>query len=371
METIEVILFVIMLLYVTCIASLVIGFARLRSFQQKNMIPKTAFSIVVPFRNEKENLPNLLQSLLQLNYPKELFEVILVNDDSDDGFVVSKMNLDIKILESKRLSHSPKKDAIQIAITQAKNDWVITTDADCIVPESWLTTLDAFIQKHPKAAMVCGAVSFSPSNKFLQHFQQLDVLSLQGATMGGFGLGLPFMCNGAHLAYTKKIFGEVHGFAGNDGIMSGDDVFLLQKVAMQFPEQVFYLKSGTQIVITQYETTWKSLFFQRVRWAAKSTAYKSVFGKLVALMVFVANVTVVFTWFLLFFQEMPLLYVLLWIIIIKWIIDGILLFQVARLIKITPKGLLISNLLYPFFSTAVAVFSLFGSYTWKGRNAKK
>jgi hypothetical protein len=60
------------------------------------------------------------------------------------------------------------------------------------------------------------------------HFQQLDLVSLQGATIGSFGIGKGFMCNGANLAYKKSLFQELNGFR-NDTIASGDDVFLLQK----------------------------------------------------------------------------------------------------------------------------------------------
>jgi hypothetical protein len=62
----------------------------------------------------------------------------------------------------------------------------------------------------------------------LHHFQQLDIASLQGATIGSFGINKGFMCNGANFVY-QILFQELNGFHGNDTIASGDDVFLLQK----------------------------------------------------------------------------------------------------------------------------------------------
>jgi hypothetical protein len=54
--------------------------------------------------------------------------------------------LDTTLLENLRLSNSPKKDAIGRAMPIAKHDWIITTDADCIVNPNWLLTIDNYIQ---------------------------------------------------------------------------------------------------------------------------------------------------------------------------------------------------------------------------------
>jgi hypothetical protein len=89
--------------------------------------------------------------------------------------------------------------------------------------------------------MIAGAVTYDCKNSFLHHFQQ-DLASLQGATIGSFGIGKGFMCNGANLAYKKSLFQELNGFQGNDTIASGDDV-LLQKAIAQFPDRVHYVKS--------------------------------------------------------------------------------------------------------------------------------
>ena len=50
----------------------------------KNKDANWSVSIIIPFRNEAENLPKLLKSIDAQEYPKHLFEVILVDDDSED-----------------------------------------------------------------------------------------------------------------------------------------------------------------------------------------------------------------------------------------------------------------------------------------------
>jgi len=177
----------ILIMYVLTISWLIYGFDKINSFEQTDFPPKTSFTIIVPFRNEAENLPFLLESFSKLNYPTELFEVILVDDDSEEKFSVFSFQFSVKIIDNNRTSNSPKKDAITTAMQIVKTDWVITTDADCVVPKNWLLTLDNFIQLNP-VSMVAGAVTYNCNNSFLHYFQQLDLTSLQGATIGSFGI---------------------------------------------------------------------------------------------------------------------------------------------------------------------------------------
>ena len=365
----ELILGTVFLIYILFIGQLIYGFNRMRRFSKAEFIPKTSFSIVVPFRNEKENLPNLLHSTSLLNYPKELVEVILVDDDSDDEFRIQNLEFRIQMIKNVRKSNSPKKDAIETAIQIAKHDWIITTDADCLVQKDWLTIYDQYIQKN-EVEMVASGVCYIPKKGFLSAFQNLDFLSLQGATIGSFGINQPFMCNGANFAYSKSFFKELNGFQGNETIASGDDVFLLQKAVSVAPKKVGFLLAKESIVATNPVATWSDLFQQRVRWASKSTGYSSVYGKLLALVVFGGNLAWIVSFLLwlvgLLDQNIFMLFVAL-----KFLIDFILIYKTANFFESKLQYVLASSLLYPFFSVSVAVYSLFGKYSWKGRNFRK
>jgi len=341
----------------------------MKRFSKKEFTPKTSFSIVVPFRNEKENLPNLLHSISLLNYPKELVEVILVDDDSEEMFSVQNLVFSLKVIKNERKSNSPKKDAIETAIQIAKNDWIITTDADCLVQKDWLTIYDLYIQEN-EVEMVASGVCYLPKNGFLSAFQNLDFLSLQGATIGSFGIGKPFMCNGANFAYSKHFFKELNGFQGNDSIASGDDVFLLQKAISFAQKKVRFLLAKESIVATKSVETWFELFQQRVRWASKSTGYSSVYGKMLALVAFSGNLAWIVTFLFWLFQLIDSNIFLLFIAS-KFLIDFILLYKTANFFESKLQYVLASSLLYPFFSVSVAVYSLFGDYSWKGRNFRK
>jgi len=226
--------------------------------------------------------------------------------------------------------------------------------------------LDNFIQLH-HVLMIAGAVTYDCQNSFLHHFQQLDLASLQGATIGSFGINKGFMCNGANFAYTKSFFQKLNGFEGNNSIASGDDVFLLQKAVTRYPEKVAYLKSKNTIVTTKPVNDWKSLFHQRVRWASKTTSYQSLFGKRLGLIVFLMNFGFVYCFVLTFLGMLPYFFIGFYFLI-KFGIDTVLIKQTNKFLgKHKIRYLLLSSLWYPFFSTAVALYSLFGKYEWKGR----
>ena len=122
-------LFSILAIYVFSISLLVYGFYNVKKYQKTGIKPKTSFTIIVPFRNEEENLPNLLNSFSKLNYPQNLFEVILVDDSSSEKFQSSIVNYQLSIIDNIRISNSPKKDAISTAMQHLKLGLVITTDA--------------------------------------------------------------------------------------------------------------------------------------------------------------------------------------------------------------------------------------------------
>ena len=188
---------VILVLYSLLMIAFIIGFDKVEIFQNPKLSPKTKFSIIVPFRNEVENLNSLLESISMMSYPSELFEIWLIDDHSEDHSVMIIENFkkenkkpNIKILVNNPKSHSPKKDAISTAIVKANFEWIITTDADCIIPKDWLNIFDAYIQKN-QSKLIAAPVTYQTQKTFLEQFQLLDFLSLQASTIGSFGINKP------------------------------------------------------------------------------------------------------------------------------------------------------------------------------------
>ena len=385
--------------YVILIASLIYGWKNVPVFPLKNQEPFHKFSIVISYRNETANLPYLLASFLKMEYPFTHYEIILVNDASSDNsrkicadFRNDHPHFRITLLENKRLTSAPKKDAITTAVNRAVFNHIITTDADCLLPPFWLQAFNDILLE-TDASLVAGPVSarknhrrYEPnksengslesksagrSHKYLYAFQELDLMSLQGAGVGAFGLGKPFMANGANLCYRREDFFKMEGFKGNEEITSGDDVFLLQKFQNGGLKTVF-LKCREAIVFTQPQPDLTSLTSQRIRWASKTPAYKSAFAKITGLLVLLMNLVLVICAFLVLPEIIPYEPVLL-AFLFKFLADLYLLSLAARFFrrKEVLRNYFWSSLVYPFFSSAVAIMSLFRKFEWKGRISDK
>lgn len=347
----------------------------MKKFHRKDLPAQNRFTIIVPFRNESENLPYLLASLVKLNYPSEMFEILLIDDGSEDDFLsvfndfkIRNNNINLRIINNKRTSNSPKKDAIETGVAYSNFEWILTTDADCEFPEQWITVYDNFIQLN-NPVFIAGSVYFKTNKSFLDIFQSLDFLALVGCTIGGFGIGKPFMCNGANLCYHKSAFIELNGFQGNTNIASGDDIFLLEKMLSKYPKQTHYLKSTDALVSTSTMPTLKSLIHQRIRWASKTTSYNNGFAKFVGFAVLIMNVVCVFIITKAIFQ-LSISQISILILFSKIGIDFVIIFITSKFIKKTSYLIFypIISIIHPFFNTLIAFFSLFKrKYRWKNR----
>ncbi|MGB2273718.1 MAG: glycosyltransferase family 2 protein [Flavicella sp.] len=355
-------------LYGGTITALYYGLLKLKtnSIQQK---PLTTFSIIIPFRDEEDSLQKLFNSLLAIDYPVSLFEVIAVNDHSSDASVSLLEELQAENPELKlRILHSPepsKKAALTFGISQAEYPWIVTTDADCCVPKYWLQQFNSIIS-YNKVTLIAGPVSCNSNKSFLEEFQRLDFLSLQGTTMGIFGLNVPFMCNGANLCYSKAAFNTVGGFEGNEHIASGDDVFLLEKIVRKYPKQIHYSKTIENSVISEPQKSWKKLISQRMRWAGKASAYSNPFGIIIGCIVLVCNVLL-----LVLLITDPLVSAILFFT--KGVLDYIFLQKTGKIFQqsIGMQSFVLSALLYPFFSSIIFIASQLGTFRWKGRVLKR
>ncbi|MCF6213974.1 MAG: glycosyltransferase [Flavobacteriaceae bacterium] len=369
-------IFFISFLYVTLLLFLIKGIGKLKPFVLESLPNKTRFSVIVPFRDEANNLENLLQSFCQLDYPETQFEIILVNDFSSDNYkpIIAKFKSslpNLRCIEAVESDMAPKKAALTLGISKAKFDWILTTDADCSVPKNWLK---AYNQKiiNDAALFIAGLVKFKPSKSFLNRFQCLDLLSLQATLLGTFGLKKPMLCHGANLCYAKSLFYELNGFKNHQNIASGDDVFLLEAAFKKYPKKVSVLNSLEAVVTTNSEPNLKALLSQRTRWAAKATAYKNNNIKVVGLVVFTTNLLLLSLTILSVLGLFNVNYILL-TFLIKFNIDALILYPTARFFKQESvlKSYVLSGLLYPLFSVTSVFLGFTKGYTWKERKFKK
>ncbi|MEO7801982.1 MAG: glycosyltransferase [Ginsengibacter sp.] len=344
----------------------------------------TTISVIIPARDEEQNISRCLKSVLQQDYDINLFEVIIIDDHSTDQTAsiaksLSQENLNIIALDKILINNtinSYKKRAIEVGISIAKGELIVCTDADCIAPKKWLQTIAGFYE-HTNAEFISAPVKFHDITgkgffkRLLYIFQTLDFTSLQGIGGAATASGFHYMCNGANLAFTKKSFFEVGGYKDIDDIASGDDMLLMEKFADAYPGKVKFIKSREAIIETAPALSLKTFIRQRIRWASKAGKYKTSSTKIVLATVYLLNVLLILTAILCFFNSNYLLYFLS-AVILKTAFEIWFLLPVAHFFK--NKSLLVWFIpAVPFhiiYTVIAGAFGMFGKYEWKGRVVK-
>ena len=344
-----------------------------------DFIPQIKFSIIIPARNEEKNIATCLQSIFTQHYPSDFYEVIVVDDYSTDNTVdiiksLQKVHPNLKlillseVIEKEKLN-SYKKKAIEIAIQQSNNEWITTTDADCLVQNEWLLLYAAYIQQH-QSVFVAAPVKMIDNRTVLAAFQNLDFMVMQGITAASVFAGFHSMCNGANLCYKKEIFYKVNGFENIDHIASGDDMLLMNKIKQKYPKLIGVLFTKKAIVLTQPMPNWKSFFNQRIRWASKADQYKDKSIFWVLLDVYLFNL---FLLILPFFAFSNIYALLFWLIFLfcKLVIEVSFALPVAKFFEIQLKWWHVSlQLIHILYMVIAGWLGKFGTYQWKDRTVK-
>ncbi len=357
------------------------GWRRLQAFNpgEHAYTFHTKVSVIIPARDEEENLPRLLEALQQQSYPANLFEVMVVDDFSEDGTAdavryfpapnVRLIRMSDHLSQTERLN-SYKKKAIELAIKEAAGHLIVTTDADCEMGPKWLETIVKFYETyHPR--FIAAPVAYHREDNFFKKLQSLDFMTMQGITGSVAYLQTGTMCNGANLAYEKSAFEEVGGFMGIDMIASGDDMLLMYKIYHAYPDGVMYLKSRDAVVRTLPVADLPAFMNQRIRWSSKADKYEDKRITRVLALVYVWNVILLLFGIITIFHP-TLVSWLLGLLVYKIVIELFFLAPVAAFFhKISLLPWFIPG--QPFHIVYIVVagwLGKFGSYEWKGRQVK-
>jgi len=382
------------LFYLLLFVYFISGWRRLTVFTGTQYKEAIRFSIIIPARNEENNLADCINGILRQDYPMQAYEIIVVDDCSEDNTAKIAMDMaaqyplaPIKIIRLNERKDLPlnsfKKFALGKGIAESQFPWIITTDADCAHPKYWLASFASFIEKYGPV-MVSGPVLLtSPPAPLLRRgesptdfFSTVQALEFSGLiAIGGACMQhqSPNLCNGANLAYRKDVYYEVDGYKGIDDIASGDDELLMHKIAAKYKDKVMFLKSKEAIVTTEPQPDLKAFIQQRKRWVSKSRKYskKGITYILSAAYVFnfllAANLLLSFysAYFLLLFGAS---------LVVKLAVEYIFLSSAVKFMG--QKHLmqihlfLPASLLYIPYVLFIGIYGNFGRYNWKGRNVK-
>ncbi len=334
-------------------------------------------SIIVPFRNEEKNIRKSVESLSGQNYDCDKFEIIYVDDNSDDNSVsvlestITAKN--IKIIKSPISSekNAHKKLALQSAINQAKGEIIVTTDADCFHGKDWLKTLISSFDN--KVGFVSGPVEFVSDGSLFNEVQKIEFASLILVGAGLIGIKQPILCNAANLGFRRSIFNLVGGYSDNMNLSSGDDEFLMQKIAYNTDYEVKFCFNKRAICFTKPNKYINDFYQQRKRWASKSLYYikKST----------VLNLSLIFLFYLGLFVQFIFGFIFSPVYFLSLFLSLVLKVSFEYLIVIKDSEKLFSNLnSFYFFIAEIfhipyilisSIAGVFGNYHWKGRKVKR
>lgn len=323
-------------------------------------------SVIVAARNEEKNIERLLESLVNQTHSGSNYEVIIVDDQSEDGTpnLVNRyvaLYPFIRLINSNpSLNHSFKKQALMQGIEASTGEIIILTDADCCCPHKWIESMvDNFI---PEINAVCGPVYYKTNNLF----QKILALELSGfilMTCGSLAIGYPFLANGANFAFRKATFDSVGGYSGNMDISSGDDVSLMLKIHRLFPGSIGFAKSRDCNIITNPPDGIKTFFNQRIRWAGKNSGYLPKINLYVSIGIFISYLSL----FILPFIELRFAIL---IIMLRIVFEFTSLWVVNRFFGklILLRYYLLLAIFYPFYIIFITLISsIKKKYNWKDR----
>ncbi len=365
------IVLIISALYLICIVAFTYGLYNLKErFFAFNKKSDVKVSVLIAARNEEKNIERLLKSLYNQSFEKELFEVIIIDDHSNDNtfsiienFSKTYKDFNLKIFKA---DNEGKKLAISQALHLAENELVLVTDADCVLKSTWIESIVDFY-KRENCKMILAPVLLSPAETFFEKIQVLEHLSLIGSTAGSAEIGFPVMCNGANMAYERAAALECEKFRKDFNIASGDDMFLMEQFSKNYGlKNVRFLLSKSAIVETKTCKNISEFFRQRRRWVSKTKSYTSWKIIATALVVFFFNLSIVSLFVSAFF--IPALWSIYFLLtILKFFIDYPLLKNITSFMN---QGSLLRwtlplEFIYPFYVVITAISGMLVNVKWK------
>ncbi len=309
------------------------------------------YSVVVPFRNEEDNLPALLWALLRQRHKPE--RIILVNDNSTDNFqdVLRPFLKAFPFIEFINNSGSGKKQALKEGIERAPTQWVAITDADSMPHSEWAYGMLAYGQK--ENLDLIGGMVVGGGKSFAEVLGTIDLiaqLSLSCITKQN-----PVTISASSLFIKKNVWQAVKPEWLEVPSVSGDDVFMLYIAQREGFKTGFYC-GRESAVTTQMPQSIGELIWQRTRWASKIIYYRN--AKPLMILGFVVLLSIM--------HILAMATINLWFLLPKVVID--LVFLASLTLPYTYfhwfRYLPLISLGYPIFVLIIGINSLFERKQW-------
>ena len=227
-------------------------------------------SIIIAARNEEMNIGSCLQSLAALSYPQDLFEVIIVDDRSEDSTAsivqeFASTHSWTRMVSAKQ-STGPlqgKTNAIMQGIDVAKGEILLFTDADCAVPAGWIENTVKYYSDE-SIGIVAGFTELRARRPF-EEMQTLDWFFLFSVAAATVRLGYPVTAVGNNLSVRRAAYDAVGGYR-NIPFSVTEDYALFHAITSAKPYRARYPMDFFALVRSGTCSTWRQLHRQKLRW---------------------------------------------------------------------------------------------------------
>lgn len=344
-----------------------VGYVRQRSKENQYdgedvKIEASEVTVLVPFRNEENRLKGLLESINKLDLQPKTF--IFINDHSDDKSIeVIKEGLTIENYSILDLPDgvTGKKKALRYASAKIDSKYTLTIDADVEFEPSFIGSIaqlgDADMYVLP-AIMV--------SERWYEHFYEIDLILVTAANAGLSGLARPIMASGANLLYKTETFRKVDNVESHIHMASGDDTYLLR----DFRENETNVRLHTSrkcSVTTETPQSFREFIDQRLRWIGKTGDIKDNLSTTLA--VIQAILTISFFGLLIWSIAASNWEIMALLLVLKSVTDLFLFFPYFNRIKRLKSWLFIPiyEVLFPIYTLLLIVLLFTYKPKWKGR----
>ena len=347
---------------------LAIGLAKPRASRSSD---RPRVSVLIAARNEAGNIAACLKSIAAQDYPGELLEVIVIDDNSTDqtakiaaSFRQQIAGLRVLAAGNPPAGVAPKKHALGIGIASATGDIILTTDADCTPPPGWVGGVVSCFTGDVQA--VAGFAPLDGSG-IAGAIGRLDALINAVVSAGTIGIGQPSTVTGRNFAYRKSAWEAAGGFGETAKGASGDDDLLLQRISASGGKVIFCDIPTTFVPSPAQPTIAAWLKMKRRHLSAGKRYQPSLLAFATLLYLFQAGLMASLV--LCFFGMLNWQWIMaIWAA--KIVLDGTALGIGAKRFKQSRWGLawFAAEIVSPLLFTIIVPASLFGKIGWKGRN---
>ena len=321
-------------------------------------------SIIVPAKNEAENISKCINSLSAQNYPKDKYEIIAVNDGSDDQ---TKNILEEHAIKSPLINliniepkfSLGKLNAIDEGILKSKGEIIITTDADVWMRKNWIKSMVKDFDL--KTGMIVGLAIEKLNNKLITAFQTLDACVIRIVSASLIEMKMPITCQGANLAFKKDVYFEVRDRVLSLAKKYGNREWLMQEIDLATKWNIKAQCTRDSIVSTNSPINWLGLINQRARWASTGKQYSKKIIRIYLLLIYLSMLNFLLIPFLFNLKLVSIFW------LIKFIIDILVAFSIIKILEMPRLAVAfpIVFILQPLIVVFSGFLGSFNLYRWK------